>query len=277
MYAVGGLRVGILLESVEHGERWSRAPAGRDPVATLERATASSRRRQRAVVRATDRGMLAKLTSCCASIAPIIPDLPLLQSEDGTSADVVREVERPPDAPRRPAAPDAMSITARSPRSITGGNAPTRERPGAGSDKRRADQAYDAAIVRRAGSCRSCLATGVRAGSPPQADDVMPRCAAPCRMACTSARSRLPRSIAEGDIFQVVLSQRYDIDPDADPFDFYRVLRSVRARTCTSSSIRHHDRGLAGADGAGARRKVQSPHAEPAVEAAMTITIAAWW
>ena len=33
--------------------------------------------------------------------------------------------------------------------------------------------------------------------------------------------------IVAGDIFQVVLAQRYDIDLEADPFDFYRVLRQV--------------------------------------------------
>jgi anthranilate synthase component 1 len=33
--------------------------------------------------------------------------------------------------------------------------------------------------------------------------------------------------ILAGDIFQVVLSQRYDLDLDADPFDVYRVLRQV--------------------------------------------------
>lgn len=33
--------------------------------------------------------------------------------------------------------------------------------------------------------------------------------------------------ILAGDIFQVVLSQRYDIDLQADPFHFYRVLRQV--------------------------------------------------
>jgi anthranilate synthase component 1 len=33
--------------------------------------------------------------------------------------------------------------------------------------------------------------------------------------------------ITAGDIFQVVLSQRFDLDLDADPFDFYRVLRLV--------------------------------------------------
>jgi anthranilate synthase component 1 len=33
--------------------------------------------------------------------------------------------------------------------------------------------------------------------------------------------------IVEGDIFQVVLSQRYDLTLEADPFDVYRVLRQV--------------------------------------------------
>jgi anthranilate synthase component 1 len=33
--------------------------------------------------------------------------------------------------------------------------------------------------------------------------------------------------ILDGDIFQVVLSQRYDIELDADPFDVYRVLRQI--------------------------------------------------
>jgi anthranilate synthase component 1 len=33
--------------------------------------------------------------------------------------------------------------------------------------------------------------------------------------------------ITAGDIFQVVLSQRFDLDLDADPFDLYRVLRLV--------------------------------------------------
>ena len=33
--------------------------------------------------------------------------------------------------------------------------------------------------------------------------------------------------IRAGDIFQVVLSQRFDLDLGADPFDLYRVLRLV--------------------------------------------------
>ncbi len=33
--------------------------------------------------------------------------------------------------------------------------------------------------------------------------------------------------ILAGDIFQVVLAERFDIDLQADPFDVYRVLRQV--------------------------------------------------
>ena len=47
-------------------------------------------------------------------------------------------------------------------------------------------------------------------------------------MASTSRRSRWPRThIRAGDIFQVVLAQRYDLDLDADPYDVYRVLRQI--------------------------------------------------
>ena len=35
------------------------------------------------------------------------------------------------------------------------------------------------------------------------------------------------RHIIDGDVFQVVISQRLDIDSPADPFDVYRVLRTL--------------------------------------------------
>ena len=56
---------------------------------------------------------------------------------------------------------------------------------------------------------------------------------------CPSVRSTMPdgmyqqavevakEHIVAGDIFQVVLAQRYDLELDADPFDVYRVLRQV--------------------------------------------------
>jgi len=95
---------GFLLESVEHGERWSRFSfVGRDPVATLEL--------RDGVIRVegdlpasipTDRGMLAALDALLREYrAPIIPDLPPLQSGvmGFLGYDVVREVERLPDVP----------------------------------------------------------------------------------------------------------------------------------------------------------------------------------
>ena len=64
--------------------------------------------------------------------------------------------------------------------------------------------------------------------APPQADDEMPdvRSTMPNGM-YQQAVEVAKEHIVAGDIFQVVLSQRYDIDLDADPFDFYRVLRQV--------------------------------------------------
>ena len=56
---------------------------------------------------------------------------------------------------------------------------------------------------------------------------------------CPTVRSSMPggmyqqavevakEHIVAGDIFQVVLAQRYDLELDADPFDVYRVLRQV--------------------------------------------------
>ena len=68
--------------------------------------------------------------------------------------------------------------------------------------------------------------------------------------------------IVAGDIFQVVLAQRYDLDLDADPFDVYRVLRQVNPSPYMYF-LRHperHDRRLvARADGAGARPQGDQP------------------
>ena len=64
--------------------------------------------------------------------------------------------------------------------------------------------------------------------APPQADDALPevRSSMPNGM-YQQAVEVAKEHILAGDIFQVVLAQRYDIDLDADPFDFYRVLRQV--------------------------------------------------
>ena len=61
--------------------------------------------------------------------------------------------------------------------------------------------------------------------------------------------------IVAGDIFQVVLAQRYDLELDADPFDVYRVLRQVNPSPYMYF-VRHPEvtdrRVVARADGAAA-------------------------
>jgi anthranilate synthase component I len=229
---------GFLLESVEHGERWSRYSfVGRDPVATLElRDGLITTFGNVPPSVPLDRGMLAALDELLRIYrAPIIPDLPPLQSGvmGYLGYDIVREVERLPNVPHDDRQlPDAAM-------SVIGSLAAFdhwRQRvyliesvPVLEMDLDQLDEAYDAAI------CRVERAVGDLARplayvpvAPPQSDDEMP-----------AVRSTMPNGmyqqavevakehIVEGDIFQVVLSQRYDIDLDADPFDFYRVLRQV--------------------------------------------------
>jgi anthranilate synthase component 1 len=101
--------------------------------------------------------------------------------------------------------------------------------PVLGLDDDRLDAEYDAAVAR----ARSAVDDLARPLSytpvePPSRDDVLP-----------SVRSSMPdgayqravevakEHIRAGDIFQVVLSQRYEIQLEAEPFDMYRVLRQV--------------------------------------------------
>ena len=200
---------GFLLESVEHGERWSRYSfVGRDPVATLE--LRDGRITTFGPVPSSvplDRGMLAALDELLRIYrAPIISDLPPLQSGvmGFLGYDVVREVEHLPDTPRDDRQlPDAAM-------SVIGSLA-----------------AFDH-WRQRVYLIESVPVLAYVPVAPPQADDEMP-----------AVRSSMPNGVFQeavevakehivaGDIFQVVLSQRYDIDLEADPFDFYRVLRQV--------------------------------------------------
>src|SRR5262249_19514605 len=95
---------GFLLESVEHGERWSRFSfVGRDPRATL--VLRNGHISVDGAVPAnvpTDRGMLAAIEELLHVYrAPLFPDLRPLQGGvmGYLGYDVVREVERLPDVP----------------------------------------------------------------------------------------------------------------------------------------------------------------------------------
>jgi len=226
----------FLLESVEHAERWGRwSFVGRRPSATLVsrhgRITAEGELPAGVPL---DRGMLAALEAILAAYrAPALDGLPPFHGGlvGYLGYDVVREVEHLPDPP-----PDELDVPD-AVMSVVGQMAAYdywRQRVTlvdavpitAGADP---DDLYDAAV----GRLEELAADGARPldeplVDPPERDDVP-----------ADARRRTPpelyaaaveaarRHIAAGDVFQVVLAQRFDLDVDADPFDVYRSLRQV--------------------------------------------------
>ncbi len=227
---------GFLLESVEHGERWSRFSfVGRDPVATLVL------RDGRVDVEGAlpvdvprDRGMLAALEHLLDVYrAPVIPELPPLHGGlmGYLGYDVIREVERLPDVPPDDRhLPDAVM-------SMIGSLAAFdhwRQRvtliesvPVLGDVD--LDAAYDAAVA----SIGRAVANLARPlpyvpVEPPDADEVLPDVKSSMPDGLYQQAVEVAKEyIVAGDIFQVVLAQRYDLQLDADPFDVYRVLRQV--------------------------------------------------
>ncbi len=237
-----GSREGFLLESVEHAERWGRFSfLGRDPARTFV-----TRGRHVEWLDGnpppegvpTDEGTLAALEALCARYrAPKLPELPPFHGGivGWMGYDTVREIERLPHAPPDDSGfPDAVC-------SLAGQVAAFdhfRQRlylvenvyPPAGAGADALDALYDGATAR--------LATAVEElGRPlpylpalPPAEDLgeLPE----VRRNFTSdewagAVEAAKEHILEGDIFQVVLSQRFDLVEPVDPLAMYRVLRLV--------------------------------------------------
>ncbi|MFM8969657.1 MAG: anthranilate synthase component I family protein, partial [Actinomycetota bacterium] len=147
--------------------------------------------------------------------------------------DIVREVERLPDAPH-----DDRGIPAAI-MSMIGSLAAFdhwRQRayliesvPTLGLNTAELDAAYDRAAV-----AVQRMADDLARATP--GDSVAPPLGTDTPIAAPSSMSNgkyqyavrvAKEHILAGDIFQVVLSQRFDVQLDADPFDFYRVLRQV--------------------------------------------------
>ena len=232
-----GDKPGFLLESVEHGERWSRFSfVGRDPVATL--VLRDGKITTTGTVPSTmprDKGILAAIESLLATYrAPLHPDLPPLQGGlmGFLGYDVVREVENLPNTPHEDRnMPDAVM-------SMIGSLAAFdhwRQRcymiesvPVAGLDVAARDAAYDAAIIRVYKGVedlsRPVAHTPVE---PPLRDDTLSVESSMSNGMYERAVAVAKDHIRAGDIFQVVLSQRFDVQLDADPFDVYRVLRQI--------------------------------------------------
>ena len=230
---------GFLLESVEHGERWSRwSFIGRNPLATL------SAHGPHVDAHGTlppgvplDRGILAAMEQVLAAWrAPVLEDLPPLHGGimGYLGYDVVREVERLPDVPPDDLGhPDAMV-------SVIGQLAAYdhwRQRVSLidnvlvepGLSDAELDARYDAAVAR----LDQLALDGARPldeplVEPPDPDDLLPDVRSTMGSEAYGQAVEVAKEhILAGDVFQVVLAQRFDLDLDAHPFDVYRVLRQV--------------------------------------------------
>jgi len=235
-----GEEPGFLLESVEHGERWGRwSFIGRRPAVTfvsrdgrveVEGGTVDPSIRLDAGILATVDDVLARYR------APSLPDLPPLHSGliGYLGYDVVREVEHLPDVnPDDLGVPDAvLSVISElaaydhfKQRALVMAMAWCS--PGMTDDE--LDAQYDDALRR----LDTMAADGARpidepVMAPPDRSDPLPT------VTSTMGDGAYQRAVAvakehilAGDVFQVVLAQRFELELDADPFDVYRVLRQV--------------------------------------------------
>jgi anthranilate synthase component 1 len=230
---------GFLLESVEHAGTWGRwSFIGRRPSATL---TLSGGRvhveGQLPVPLAPDAGVLAAIEVLLAHYkSPPFEGLPPLYGGlvGYLGYDVVREIERLPNPPPDELAyPDAIvSVVGE----VVAYDA-WRQRvtlveavpvpPGAATGELSA--LYDWAVSRLEElSAEGAEPIGEPVIAPPERDDEIPpvrRRTSPetYKAAVEAAREH----IYAGDIFQVVLSQRFELDLGAKPLDLYRSLRQV--------------------------------------------------
>ncbi|HEX9342194.1 MAG TPA: anthranilate synthase component I [Actinomycetota bacterium] len=229
----------VLLESVEHGERWGRYSfIGTDPFATFtaHRGSVSWSGSPPAGLPATgaDGSPLRVLRAALERLrAPVIGGLPpLYAGAVGYLAyDAVRELERLPDQTSDDLGlPDGILVFPRSvvvfdhlgQRLVLVTNVLTDE-PGFDPER-----AYAAATARldelaeRLSVATPTPPTPLPAAGPPAAAESD---LAPGRYQEMVEIAK--EHIRAGDIFQVVPSQRFSVKTSADPFDVYRVLRVV--------------------------------------------------
>jgi len=237
---------GFLLESVEHGERWSRFSfLGRSPAATFV-----ARGRQVAVTQGAlpdsvplDEGVLSCLEALLARFrSPSLEELPPLHGGlvGYLGYDVVREIERlgspPPDDLGHPDA--VVSVIGelaafdhwRQRVTLVNNVLLDPDSPG-DCDRAVLEAAYSGALGRleamRIDLERPCHDP---LSAPPSPEATLP--GDQVRRGTTAESYRRAVEVAKeyigaGDAFQIVLSQRFDFELGCDPFDVYRVLRQV--------------------------------------------------
>ena len=234
---------GFLLESVEGGERWGRYSfVGCNPLATIvahgREITASGRLTLApAVTDGFGAGVLSTVEAILTAYSsPLLADLPPLHGGlvGYIGYDVVREVERLPDAPPDDLGfPDAVlqiigqvcAFDHWRQRVVLVDNVVV----GEGWDEAEATASFAEASERL-----DSLATKLFApfDAPPLSAPVGREPLPEVRRTMSpeqfiAAVEVAKEHITAGDIFQVVLSQRFDLDLEAEPFDLYRELRLV--------------------------------------------------
>ncbi|GIU83342.1 MAG: anthranilate synthase component I [Acidimicrobiales bacterium] len=228
----------FLLESVEHGERWSRwSFLGRRPLGVVIARDGVVGTRGEALEGASAAGgMFATLEGILSRFrAPVSEDLPPLHGGlvGYLGYDVVREVERLPSPPAGGDLPDAeMAVIGELVAFDHLGQRITLIEnvvlePGSGD--RELDALWESAVERLVGLARDCSRpSGERLVPPPRLAGEVPEVKVSVSSEDFGAAVEAAREyIASGDIFQVVLSKRFEFDLGADPFDYYRVLRQV--------------------------------------------------
>ena len=230
---------GFLLESVDRGESWGRwSFIGLNPLLTM------TSRNQVIEVEGvlpegvdTDNGMLKALEDLLERYqSPQIEGLPPLHGGliGYLGYDVVREIEALPNAPEDDRGfPDAiMSIIGDlvaldhwRQRAFLLVNVLLTE----GSDQEEVNQAYDDALSRLDSlAAAGALPLDEPLMEPPSGQDEVPEVISTMTEdAYTAAVDAARDYILNGDIFQVVLSQRFDVELEAEAFDVYRVLRQI--------------------------------------------------
>jgi anthranilate synthase component 1 len=229
---------GFLLESVDHGGRWDRwSFVGRAPRARLtSRGGRLSVEGDLPADVPLDRGVLDALEALLAACTtPSVEDLPLHSGVVGyLGYDVVREVERLPGVPADDRGwadavlsviGDLVALDHWSQRATVIANVFVP--PGAD------DAALRALYEDGVGRVDAMVADGASPTAeplvdPPSVDESLPEVRSTVDAATwTAAVDAAREHIFAGDIFQVVLSQRFDFEVAADPFDVYRVLRQI--------------------------------------------------
>ena len=229
---------GFLLESVEHGERWSRFSfVGRNPSATMVL------RDGHLMVTGdlpnsipTEQGILVAIEELLKIYtSPAFDQLPPMHGGimGYLGYDVIREIEHLPNVPADDhLLPDAVM-------SVIGSLAAFdhwRQRIFVIESVRThgltADQlsdAYDQASIRVHSSVdRLAQPLPYMPVEPPVVGESLPEIKSSMPNGMYQRAVEVAKEhILDGDIFQVVLAQRYDIELEADPFDVYRVLRQV--------------------------------------------------